>query len=405
MGKLWLAWHYLLFNYGKSITIILSFSVIFTLPLSINKLVAKYNQILRERAEATPLLMGTRGNRYDLVLKSLYFYTDYKEHINMADYQQLLDSNWGEPVPIHVKYQVQKFHETSSVAQTGHQAPLIGTQLNYFERNQLPVAKGSYPLFLGEVVVGAELAEALGLDTNSYLLTSPTSSYNQAQSFQLKMPVVGILKANGSPDDMAAFVDLKTAWVIDGIGHGHEDVLSMEDSSMLNKDLSSDSNLVTTAQIVQYQEITGKNRAGFHFHGNMEKYPISSVVFYPKDKKSKLMSLAFYNHQESRMLISPLQVMDELMGFVFKIRQFINANYLIIYAVVAMLIVLIFFLSVELRENEFAAMARMGGSRKTVAALIFWEIFLLLSVSLVLSVLFSLVLSALTPWLLSQFFI
>ena len=41
--------------------------------------------------------------------------------------------------------------------------------------------------------------------------------------------MVGILAPTSTPDDEAVFVDIKTAWVISGIGHGHEDVVTAED--------------------------------------------------------------------------------------------------------------------------------------------------------------------------------
>ena len=39
----------------------------------------------RPPSPATPLIVGAKGNRYDLVLKSLYFDTAYAEQVTMAD--------------------------------------------------------------------------------------------------------------------------------------------------------------------------------------------------------------------------------------------------------------------------------------------------------------------------------
>ena len=38
------------------------------------------------------------------------------------------------------------------------------------------------------------------------------------------MKVVGVLSPVATPDDEAVFVDVKTAWVIAGLAHGHDDV-------------------------------------------------------------------------------------------------------------------------------------------------------------------------------------
>ena len=48
--------------------------------------------------------------------------------------------------------------------------------------------------------------------------------YDLSAEYPLKMRVTGILAPTGTPDDLAVFTDVKTAWVIDGIGHGHDDL-------------------------------------------------------------------------------------------------------------------------------------------------------------------------------------
>ena len=67
-----------------------------------------------------------------------------------------------------------------------------------------------------------DTARDLCLEVGDSLLSTPKTVYDQSQSFQLKMPIVGILEETGTPDDNAVFVSIRTAWVIDGIGHGHE---------------------------------------------------------------------------------------------------------------------------------------------------------------------------------------
>ena len=55
---------------------------------------------------------------------------------------------------------------------------------------------------------------------------SARSCWDLAGDYPLKMKVVGILAASNSADDGAVFVDLKTQWVIEGFGHGHQDLES-----------------------------------------------------------------------------------------------------------------------------------------------------------------------------------
>ena len=379
-----LTWLYLRYHRGKTFALVGSLTVLMLLPMAFNQLVHYYHQVLQERAKATPLILGARGNRYDLILKSLYYYTGYRESVNMADVDSLRERDPGEVIPIHVKYAVQKFYQESQSPQAT-QRPLAGTELAYFDFRSLEIAEGTPPLLLGDAVVGAEAARALDVRVGDYVLTTPTHVYDPAQSFQLKMPVVGILKANETPDDRAVFVDLKTAWVIDGIGHGHEDVLALEDSILINRERTNDTNLVTTAEILQYQEITDENRAGFHFHGAREAFPVTGILLIPRDRKQRTLALAAYDQHPTRSLLVPVEVMDELMGFVFKVRQFINANYLVIGGAALMLMILIQVLSYKLRNREMETLFKLGSSRWTKLGMVAAEFFTLLGFSILLA--------------------
>jgi putative ABC transport system permease protein len=42
-----------------------------------------------------------------------------------------------------------------------------------------------------------------------------------------------VLERAHTPDDLAVFVDIKTAWVIEGIGHGHQDLSRETDGTLI----------------------------------------------------------------------------------------------------------------------------------------------------------------------------
>ena len=102
--------------------------------------------------------------------------------------------------------------------------------------------------------------------------------------YPLKMEVTGVLEKSHTSDDLAAFVDLKTAWVIQGLGHGHEDVTKLKDPTLVLK--RSESNVAATAKLHHYMEITEANIDSFHFHGDLTGYPISALLALPHDAKS-----------------------------------------------------------------------------------------------------------------------
>jgi len=403
-GTLLLSLRYIQFNKGKTLILVTCLSVLMLLPLSINILVGHYNQVLLERSESTPAVIGARGNRYDLILKSLYYYTNYKESIHQGDIDFINDSDYGTPVPLHLKFTATKFYEDGKNVTSVAKLPVIGTGLSYFEYRDLHIGRGTTLLLLGDAVVGYTVAEILGIKVGDFVLTTPKSAYDQSQSFQLKMPVVGILKKSGTLDDKAIFTDLKTTWVMEGIGHGHDNIMNLEDTTLVNRVLTTDSNIVTTAKIMQYQEVTDENRYGFHFHGAPSDFPLTSMVFLPKNKKSRIIAAAYYDTHPTRMLLAPTDVINELMGFVFKIKQFINANYSAIYFTVFLLTCLIFSLSLKLRTRELETIFKIGSSRQTAMMIILTEIGFILITSAAVAVLGTVIILVSAPYIIGSLF-
>ena len=124
---------------------------------------------------------------------------------------------------------------------------------------------------LGECVVGSEVARHLGIVPGSHLTSSPESVFDLAGVYPLKMHVVGVLEPSHSPDDRAVFVDLKTTWVIEGLGHGHQDLARPEAAdAVLSRD---EGGIVANASVVEYTVIDASNVDSFHFHGDRDKYP------------------------------------------------------------------------------------------------------------------------------------
>ena len=82
---LYLAWRYLLFHKMKTTILLACLGLTFLLPLGVHFLVGYYETTLAARALGTPLVIGAPGNRFDLVLKSLYFATDYADAVDMCE--------------------------------------------------------------------------------------------------------------------------------------------------------------------------------------------------------------------------------------------------------------------------------------------------------------------------------
>lgn len=398
-GILLLAWRYMLYNKAKTIILIACLTLTLLLPMAVNRLVQHYNEVLIARSDTTPLVVGAKGNRYDLVLKSLYFDTQYSETISTADLDTIEERGYGEAIPLHIRYTAHKFYpEDATDIPTVEDAPIVGSTLSYFEFRKLAIKEGSLPLFLGDAVVGSRAAERLGLVTGDSILSNPLSVYDPARSFQLKMPVVGVLEESGTADDDAVFVDVKTAWVIDGIGHGHQDLGEVDDPTVVDQRKSTATHVVGTAKVVEYQEVSDRNRNTFHFHETEQGFPLTAAILLPASDKMQTIAQGWYNVHETRDLLAPKAVVQELMGLVFKVKRFFDANFAVIVLTTVLFMGLVILLSFRLRQREMETLYKIGGARATVFWLQASEIGILLLISLSLAMLGSALLVRAAPF-------
>jgi putative ABC transport system permease protein len=210
-GALHLAWRYLVYHRAKTSILVASIALILFMPAGLRVLVEQSSTQLLARARTTPLVTGARGSALELVLNSLYFESKEPEPSRYAEMIRVADSGLAEPIPLLVRFRAR-----------GH--PIVGTTLEYFDFRGLRLAAGRRMAVLGEVMLGAAAARDLGLAPGDSLVTSPESLFDLAGTYPLKLRVAGVLAPLNEPDDRAVFVDIKTSWVIQGLGHGHLDL-------------------------------------------------------------------------------------------------------------------------------------------------------------------------------------
>ncbi|MGR3468934.1 MAG: ABC transporter permease, partial [Shimia sp.] len=265
MNALFLATRYLRFHWVRSLILVVVAALILAVPLITQTILARSQDALTERAEATPMLIGNRGSQLDLTMNALYFSDDRAEPITMQAAEDVLDSGLALPIPLHTAFQ-------------SNGARIVGTSLDYFDFRGTEMAEGRPFAVLGEAVLGAQVAERLGLGAGDSIVSSPENLFDLDGVYPLQMTISGVLAPTGSPDDEAVFVDVKTAWVIAGIGHGHEDVITSADAEA--------GNIPANAALVEFNRITPENIDSFHFHGSPATYPISTVLVAPYDTRS-----------------------------------------------------------------------------------------------------------------------
>ncbi len=355
---LYLAWRYVAYHRVKTAILIASITLIVFLPVGLNVLVGQSADELTARAEATPLLVGAKGSPLELALNSLYFDTELPARSTHAQVSRVVESGLARAIPLYVRFRVRD-------------QPIVGTTLDYFDFRGLRVAEGRQMAVLGECVLGAQAARRLGVGPGGSVVSSPESVFDLAGVYPLKMQVVGVLERAFSPDDRAVFVDLKTAWVIGGLGHGHQDLAQPEAAGAI---LEREGNTIrANASLVQYNEITPENRDSFHFHGGREGFPITAVLAVPEDHKAGVILLGRFQgdkDDEQAQIVRPAVVIRELLETVFTVQSFVVAGILLVSVATLATAVLVLMLSLRLRRREIETLVKIGGSRKRVAVLV-----------------------------------
>jgi putative ABC transport system permease protein len=350
---LYMAWRYVVYHKVKTTILTICLTLTAVLPLSAHLLIAQYGDSLTARARATPLVVGAKGNRFDLVLKALYFGSAQVDAIRMAEVESVRESGLAASIPLHLRF-------------TARGYPIVGTTLDYFEFRGLRVERGRGLHMLGQAVLGAKVAAELQIGPGDHLFSDQRSLYDISKTYPLKMHVVGVLAESNSPDDDAVFVDIKTAWIIGGITHGHQDVVRTVDESVLLR--RTDENVVTNASIVEYNEVTPENIDSFHTHAEPGELPLSAIIVLPRDQKSGTLIKARYGLSETHRMLVPEEVVGELLGLVFKVKRFFDANFALITVSTILFLLLVVLLSQRIRQREMETMFKIGCSRSTV----FW---------------------------------
>ncbi len=379
MDVIYLAWQYLRWHRWKALILVAAVTLVLYLPLGLQLVVEQTARDLNARADATPLVLGSRGSPLELVLNALYFSDERPDTITFGLLDTLRETQLVEPIPMHARQHSQGI-------------PIVGTTLDYFDFRGLRIAQGRQLATLGEAVLGAEAAERLGVGVGDSVISSPESVFDIAGVYPLKMPVVGILARSLSPDDESIFVDLKTAWIIDGIGHGHQELTRPEAAGAVLK--TEADRIVANASLVQYNEITSDNIDSFHFHGSTAELPLTAILPVPGNDKSRVLIQGRYQSDPLLQLLEPRAVIDQLLETVFAVQGYVLVAMALVGTATAGVVTLVFLLSWRARRREQDTLDRLGGSRPAILALMLSEVFMVLFAASVLAALLVL----LTHW-------
>lgn len=385
-GALYLALMHARANRVQSIVLVLCFAVTAALPLSATLLMQRYDRSLRARAEQTPLVGGARGSRFDLVLATTHFRRAAVTQTTMGLAERMRAMGLGTVIPM-------------SVSHTARGYTVVGTGIEYGELRGFEYRDGGWPTTLGECVLGSRVAEAEGLGVGDTMFSDQLDLYDISKAPAIKMHVVGVLEPTGEADDGVVFVDITTAWLLDGIVHGHEDaarVAQRDPSKVLGR---TETDTAISGALIEYQEVSPEGLASYHLHADPSRLPLTSVLMVPRDQKAATLMATELNLSKTEQAVVPTRVMDELLSYVVRIKSVIDAVSAALVATNILLAVLILVLSYRARERERLTMVRIGCDRGTIPMVFAAEFGGLVVLGLMIAVLFAVGVWAAAPGL------
>jgi putative ABC transport system permease protein len=368
--SLYIAWKYICSKKIRTATLVACVTLILFLPVSLELLLRESESQLMSRAASTPFLVGAKGSALDLAMNALYFGEAVPEMITMEASNEIEDTGLAAPIPMHVRFRARGY-------------AIVGTTLDYFDFRNLGIAEGRGLAVLGDCVIGTTAAERLGLRPGDALVSSPETLFDLAGAYPLKMNVAGILEKSHTSDDLAVFVDLKTAWVIEGFVHGHEDLAKVKDPQVILK--KNGKNIVGSPKLFQYMEITQANLDSFHLHGNLDALPITAVLVVPNDTKSgTILRGRYLSGEQAHQIVKPEDVIEGLLQNIFRIKNVLDAVILVVSLGMILAIILVFALSLRLRQREIQTIFRLGCRRMTITRFLIAEVSVIVLMSVVL---------------------
>jgi putative ABC transport system permease protein len=361
LGPLRLAFKHAVHHRARSLVLAACVAIAVLMPVTVRLLVREMEEALRARADSTPLLIGARGNRFDLAMTMLYFRGAPSGTISMAEWEAAASGGGGAFIPMNIRF-------------TARGKPIVATTPDYFAARGLVAREGTLPLMLGDATLGSTLAARLGVTVGDRLFSDQREAFDLAKPQALCMKVVGVLGPKGTPDDDAIFVDLKTAWILEGLSHAHTKPSDVAAGLVLERD---DRSVRLSEELIDYNEVTEANAPEFHVHGGPELLPLTGVLVIPDSERSAVILTSRHNAGRTLQAVVPTEVVRDLLGYVFRVRAMLDGVAVIVACLTLAMLGLVTALSVRVRSREIATFRRIGVAPRTIAWVFAWEIVIL----------------------------
>lgn len=366
MAVVYLAWRHLWHQRGASALLAGCLALVVLLPSGTRLLTHDFERDLLARARATPLVCGSAGSRADLVLAALWFRSTGIPPVKTGVLDELRQEPEDLLVPLNARFRARG-------------RPVVATVPEYFEERGLEPATGELPLWLGECTLGYQVARDLGLGPGDELYTDALEQYDLAQAPPLAMRVVGTLRRTRGPDDQAVFATLETAWILEGLLHGHAQPSQLDPALLFGQ---SGDNTVVGPALIEHREVDPEHLADFHLHAEPDDLPLTAVLCFPASTKSRTMLRTRVNAEGALQVVEPVEVVNELLAQVLRVRSLLDLFALLLGTATVALGILVVLLSVKLRRGELATLSAIGAPRRALAVLVGGELALVAAAAL-----------------------
>ncbi len=377
-----LAWRYIAYYRARTCLLIAAITLTFFVPLATRWTIERFEGRAMERAFSTPLVIGVKGSRFGLAMHALYFRGESPETLPQAQLRRIDETKLAKTIPLLVRFRARGFS-------------IVGTTDAYFHFRGLSVQRGDRLQRLGDCLLGATVASRLGLVPGDRLVSEPENMFDLSGPSPLNMRVTGVMRPTGSPDDEIVLCDLKTTWIMQGIGHGHSVKKGPSDTPDAPTDSDSHRHNASRENLTTSAEVTDENLQTFHFHGPSDTFPLSVIIAIPDSVRSEALLIGkYFSPDEPYQIIRPVDVVDELMHSISQIRRLFDWLALLLAVVTILLVGLVVMLSIRLRGAEILTMSLLGSSRTTIAGIVVAELSIVIAISLALAVILALAVSS-----------
>jgi putative ABC transport system permease protein len=380
-GVLLLSWRRVRHQRAQTAILVGCLTLTAVVPLAAARLVSSWETGMRSRAAATPLVCGARGSPLDLTLAALYLRDNDLEPLPWAAVAELSADARDLAIPLHR-------------SSTARGLPIVATTPEYYAVRGLVPASGTSPLRLGECALGSAAARELGLGTGDSLFSDQRELYDLSVPPALKMRITGVFAETGTPDDGAVFTDVGTAWILEGLSHGHRDARAADPSLVMG---ASGERVVLSPALVADNEVNPENAADYHLHADRSSLPLTAVLVFPADEKAGTILRSRINAAGLWQLVAPASEVEELFAVVFRVKAIFDAVSAVLLCTTLALLLLVALLSMKIRAREMETLHRIGCPRGTSARLYATELLLVLGAAGALARLVTVALAAWSP--------